>query len=351
MLDTLSIDELARDLLAITEGVAARRAEDPFGDPVLSIALTITRRMDNGEITEAQLAALVRHLRDRAFEDRARRIAEYVGGTDEEANAASLVGLAEHLHRPDPADSPVRWAEYRAQVERTRFAAVFTAHPTFSLPVEIGRALAEAACGHAAPGFASHRPAPVSLQDEFAQATAAIANGRDALDRLNAALPDGRPPCLAGSLERPHAAPDDPGELGRLRHRRADRYRLVGHAAAAARDEAAAIAAAARPVRRSGRGRGAGRANAGGAGRGGRADRRLSGPAGAAERLSFRARPGRSARGGAGLARTASRPAARGCRAGGRTGETGAVRGARGAGVARDVAGAHAHPAECRAGA
>ncbi len=183
-----TVDEVARDLLAVTEGVAARRAEDPFGDPVLSIALSITRRMDNGEITEALLAALVRHLRDRAFEDRARRIAEYVGGTDAEANAASLVGLAEHLHRPDPADSPVRWAEYRAQVERTRFAAVFTAHPTFSLPIEIGRALAEAACGKRAPSFASHRPASVSLADEFAQATAAIANGRDALDRLNAAF-------------------------------------------------------------------------------------------------------------------------------------------------------------------
>ena len=65
---------------------------------------------------------------------------------------------------------------------------MFTAHPTFALPPEVAQALAAAACGRPAPGFASHRPAKVTLEDEFAQATAAIVNGRDALDRLNAAL-------------------------------------------------------------------------------------------------------------------------------------------------------------------
>jgi phosphoenolpyruvate carboxylase len=82
----------------------------------------------------------------------------------------------------------VRWAEYRALVERSRFAAVFTAHPTFALPAEVGRALANAACGRPAPSFASHRPPPITLPEEFAQAATAIANGRDAVDRFNAAL-------------------------------------------------------------------------------------------------------------------------------------------------------------------
>ena len=183
------VEELTRDLLAATERAAERRREDPFGDPVLSVALGITRRMDDGELTEDAVGDLIRHLRDAAFADRAKRIAAYVGGTDRNANEAVLVRLARHLHRPDPADSPVRWAEYRGQVERTRFAAVFTAHPTFALPPEVNRALAEAAStGGAAPFFASHRPGKVTLQAEFDQAVAAIANGRDAVDRLNAAL-------------------------------------------------------------------------------------------------------------------------------------------------------------------
>jgi phosphoenolpyruvate carboxylase len=92
------------------------------------------------------------------------------------------------LLRPDPNDSPVRWAEYRALTERTRFAAVFTAHPTFSLPLPVNQALAEAACGRPAPSFESHRPPPITLRCEFEQAASAIANGRDSIDRFNAAL-------------------------------------------------------------------------------------------------------------------------------------------------------------------
>jgi len=49
-------------------------------------------------------------------------------------------------------------------------------------------ALAEAAGGASAPGFASHRPRRPSLEEEFEQAAAAIRRGRDALDGLTAAL-------------------------------------------------------------------------------------------------------------------------------------------------------------------
>jgi phosphoenolpyruvate carboxylase len=175
-------------LLDLTTRLSARADEDPFGNPVLLVALAITRRMDTGELSDDAIAALIRDLRDAAFDDRARRIAGYVGGIDAATNEAVLAGLAQHLARPDPNDSPVRWAEYRALVERTRFAAVFTAHPTFALPLPVGMALAGAASGTEAPRFASHRPPLPTLQDEFEQAAAAIANGRDAVDRFNTAL-------------------------------------------------------------------------------------------------------------------------------------------------------------------
>ncbi|MBV8914778.1 MAG: phosphoenolpyruvate carboxylase, partial [Acetobacteraceae bacterium] len=184
----IAVGPLAQGLLDLTAQLGARGGEDPFGNPVLLVALAITRRMDADALTDDDIAALIADLRDAAFADRARRLADYVGGTDPARNEQVLEHLARHLLRPDPNDSPVRWAEYRASVERTRFAGVFTAHPTFALPAEVGRALAETACGRPAERFASHRPRPLKLADEFEQAVFAISNGRDAIDRFNAVL-------------------------------------------------------------------------------------------------------------------------------------------------------------------
>ncbi len=184
-----TVPPLADDLLALTERMRERLEQDPFGNPVLTVALDISRRMDRGELDEADIEALVRHLRDLAFADRAQRVAAYVGGTDMAANEADLAAIAARLVRPDPADSPVPLAAFRAAVERTRFAAVFTAHPTFAQPDAIRAALAEAASGRPpAICFPSHRPAGITLEQEFDAAHGAIARGRDALDRLTAAL-------------------------------------------------------------------------------------------------------------------------------------------------------------------
>ena len=179
---------LADELLGLTARLGARAEEDPFGNPILLAALAISRRIDDATLPEAALAGVIRHLRDCAFADRAERLARYVGGTDRARNDEVLAELAERLLRPDPNDSPVRWAEYQALVERTRFAAVFTAHPTFALPAEVFAALAEAASGRPQPAFESHRPPPITLAEEFSLAARAIANGRDAIDRFNAAL-------------------------------------------------------------------------------------------------------------------------------------------------------------------
>ncbi len=180
---------VVRDLLALTAQQRERLAQDPFGNPVLSVALAISRRIDRGELGPAQLETLVRTLRDAAFADRAARIAAYVGGTGAAGNVAALQAVAARLVRPDPADSAVPVAAFRAAVERPRFAAVFTAHPTFSLPAPVAADLAAAASGVAAETcHVSHRPGPITLAEEFEAAVAAIARGRDAVDRLSAAL-------------------------------------------------------------------------------------------------------------------------------------------------------------------
>jgi phosphoenolpyruvate carboxylase len=181
-------DDLADELAATLAEIRARAADEPFGNPILALALAISRRIDQGKLDLAAIAALVRALRDAAFADRARRLAAYVGGTEAEA-AAAFVRLAARLIRPDPADSPLPFAQFQAAITRPRFAAVFTAHPTFVLPPAVAKALAERACGRSTADFESHRAgAPPTLAEEFDQAVAAIGHARDALDALNAAL-------------------------------------------------------------------------------------------------------------------------------------------------------------------
>jgi phosphoenolpyruvate carboxylase len=175
------------DLLSLTARMRERAAEDPFGNPVLAAALAISRRMDDGELTEADIQQVIAELRDGAFRDRAERLSRYVGGTEPSAAEDAFRTIAERLTGADA--KPGGLARNRAFFERTRFAAVFTAHPTFSSPAPVFHALAELACGRdTEEAFESHRPKTPTLEEEFTQAIAAIANGRDAIDQLNAAL-------------------------------------------------------------------------------------------------------------------------------------------------------------------
>jgi phosphoenolpyruvate carboxylase len=158
---------------------------DPFGDPVLSIALSVSRRFDDGRLDDALVSRMVARMAHTAATGRAERLAAYVALGDAETAMAELAG---RLARPDPDDSPVPFATYREAVERPRFAAVFTAHPTFSLPRGTAAALARAACGEPLPEGLSHRPAAPTLEEEFDQAVEAISRGRDAVDQLTLAL-------------------------------------------------------------------------------------------------------------------------------------------------------------------
>ena len=182
-------------LIALAQGVVTHQQDDPFGNPVLQVALLVSRRLDEGILDLDDMDRLVRRLRDEAFRQRAARLRAYVGmpdGSSQEEGAdirQRLGQIAARLVRPDPEDSPVPLAQFRAAIQRVRAAAVFTAHPTFALPGEAYRALAAAASGAAAlPDLASQRPPVPSLEDEFLYAAGAIQRGRDAIDMLNAAL-------------------------------------------------------------------------------------------------------------------------------------------------------------------
>jgi phosphoenolpyruvate carboxylase len=172
------------DLAGLVERLLAAAANDPFSDPVSSAALAVSRRLDDGTLDLASLTVVVRRLGAAAFRARAQRLSAYVGP----AGAACFPALAARLVRPDPADSPVPFAAYRAAIEHPRYAAVFTAHPTFALPAPTAALLADAADGLGEVDPIRLRPEKVTLVEEFAAAAVAIGHARDALDGFAAAL-------------------------------------------------------------------------------------------------------------------------------------------------------------------
>ena len=171
----------AHAFLALTRRARAQAALDPFANPVLAVAAAIGRRLDSGDLPVGDMAALIRFLRDEAFDRRAARLAAYVGGTDADAHLRSLDAVAAGL-------ATGTLDEFRAATGRIRFAAVFTAHPTFALPQPVFAALADTACGRPGARFDSHRPSGITLDEEFEAAASATARGRDAVDALCAAL-------------------------------------------------------------------------------------------------------------------------------------------------------------------
>ncbi|WP_376098330.1 phosphoenolpyruvate carboxylase [Roseomonas sp. CCTCC AB2023176] len=181
-------DLMGADLMGMVAAARDAAADDPFANPALAVALAISRRLDDGALDLPGLRRALAAMGRDAFADRAARLARSVGGTEIGAPDAALTAVAMRVARPDPDDSPVRFADFRAACERPRAAAVFTAHPTFSLPRRTSAALAEAACGAAIPDDLTFRPSAPDLAEEFDQATAAMMNGRDALDRLAASF-------------------------------------------------------------------------------------------------------------------------------------------------------------------
>jgi len=174
-------------LIALAGEIRDNACQEPLAQPALTLAFAISRSIEEYGLATAELGQLLRQLGTSAFLDKAQRLARSVGLHVAEADAV-LAALAARVAQPDPTDSPIPLAAFRAACERPRAAAVFTAHPTFSLPRDTASALAMVADGAAPPEILSLRPEPPTLADEFEQAARAITHGRDALDRLAAAF-------------------------------------------------------------------------------------------------------------------------------------------------------------------
>src|SRR5271156_6301368 len=178
---------------SILSRVRTQAAADPFSNPILLFALDLTLRMDRGEISLDGLESVVQRLTAEAFADRAARLRNYLGETGVAENESTL---AELLERKARAGS---FEEFRAALARSVFGVVFTAHPTFSITLELARSLAELATGNTVDGVTldqagrderietaapvEHRPPDqLSLEVEHAWVTEALNHAHDAVE-------------------------------------------------------------------------------------------------------------------------------------------------------------------------
>jgi phosphoenolpyruvate carboxylase len=153
-------------------------------------------RIDRGEINLAGLERMVQRLTAEAFADRAERLAKYLAETPIAANERAIAALIERQARAGG------FEQFGAAVSRSVFGVVFTAHPTFSIALELARNLAELATGQTIAGLAldqagrdermeaamhvEHRPpAEISLEVEHAWVTEALAHAHDAIERVH----------------------------------------------------------------------------------------------------------------------------------------------------------------------
>ena len=105
------------DILRLAAETRQAAVSDPFGSPALALALLLSRRMDDGGLSRAELAQLLRDLGQSAFRDRAARLREAVGVVPIAETDQALTALATRIARPDPQDSPVRFAAFAVAAE------------------------------------------------------------------------------------------------------------------------------------------------------------------------------------------------------------------------------------------
>ncbi len=181
---------------SILNRVRTQASADPFSNPILLFALDLTLRMDRGEINLDGLERVVQQLTAETFADRADRLKTYLGETAIVANQQALAELLEQQARA------TSFEDFRAAMGRSFFGVVFTAHPTFSISLELARSLTEMATSQTVTGMpldqpgrdermeaaarVEHRPPSVlSLEVEHAWVTEALNHAHDALEGVH----------------------------------------------------------------------------------------------------------------------------------------------------------------------
>ena len=164
----------ASDLRDRLRDLHGQTQDTPLFNPVFQLGLDISRELEAGRLSLADISDLTCDLEKEALMARAERLKRLV--RPEEAPEALF----------DPADG---LAMVKERFENPLLHVVFTAHPTFLMTPEQSANVAEAATGNgdgiglSACSQTSDRP-DVTLVYEHERAMSALANGQDARDEL-----------------------------------------------------------------------------------------------------------------------------------------------------------------------
>jgi phosphoenolpyruvate carboxylase len=173
---------LSAELADRLQALHPRTAETPLFNPVFQLSLELSRRIESGELSLKEIAALVAELECDGLLARAARLERLAAPVDSRANLASIAALAE---AEDFQAFAAKWREPLVHV-------VFTAHPTFLLTRAQSAAVADAASsgdiGAGTACIAPHARDTITLDSEHEDAMAALARAQTARDVINAAL-------------------------------------------------------------------------------------------------------------------------------------------------------------------
>jgi phosphoenolpyruvate carboxylase len=197
------VKALYEELLATYTQLSDEVPDHPFSNPILRLAVTISRRFARGMLSFSDVEQLIQYLSADGFLRRGACQAAYLGELDPEANIARLRARFRTLALPDGATAPVTFERFRRSVEQEVFGIVITAHPTFNLSGDLMHALAAVTTGRNAEGkpltaedhrslvdtilHSEHRPdEDISLAREHELSMEAIGNIQKALRRVYA---------------------------------------------------------------------------------------------------------------------------------------------------------------------
>ncbi|MGE0024876.1 MAG: phosphoenolpyruvate carboxylase, partial [Hyphomicrobium sp.] len=168
-------------LRADLKALRAQIPDQPTLNPIVNVAFDLSRRLEAGEVSFAELSALATRLMDSACVHRAMLLKEQIGLESERATRKEF---AEFVAREVAGIDPDDFEAFRARFARARNGIVFTAHPTFGLSEALCNRMVDIAMAGSAkaqPIGLPHRPDPsLTLDYEHGRAQSAIRNLRDA---------------------------------------------------------------------------------------------------------------------------------------------------------------------------
>ncbi|KAB2943873.1 MAG: phosphoenolpyruvate carboxylase [Hyphomicrobium sp.] len=157
--------------------------DTPALNPIVNLAFDLSRRLEAGDISFAELKALAVRLMDRAGVQRARHLRERVGFVDRGTTYKEFADFVES------AAAAADFETFKARWERARTGIVLTAHPTFGLSDALSKRIVEiAVADEVDPNTrigVPHRPDDnIDLAYEHGRAQNAIQNLRNAYVEL-----------------------------------------------------------------------------------------------------------------------------------------------------------------------